>query len=192
MCTQSQSSTNSIIFSMLILRIVLSLKLMPFARGHGHGSLPIAAGSGPGSKPGGAARLQHQAQLDNVSMILFPKAQEELADWIPDFLDDTGLGCCAPDFRLLPEHLAVSPAQVLRIIVLYMCDPKLIRPELLLAPLILHPLHFKAFIDVFSQALAAYYLHFELEALLTCITRHGYAGNKAAGSSPVSPQLRTG
>ena len=49
-----------------------------------------------------------------VSKILFPEAQEGLADWIPDFLDDAGLDCCVPDFELLPEHLAVSPAQVPR------------------------------------------------------------------------------
>ena len=98
---------------------------MPFARGQGQGSLPTGSGSAPGSKPGGAATLQHQAQLDRVSKILFPEAQEGLADWIPDFLDDAGLDCCVPDFELLPEHLAVSPAQVPQT-VLAVCVLKLI------------------------------------------------------------------
>ena len=93
---------------MLILCTVSSLNSMLFARGQGQGSQP----SGTSSKPGGAATLQHQAQLDRVSKILLPEAQEGLADWIPDFLDDAGLDCCVPDFELLPEHLAVSPAQV--------------------------------------------------------------------------------
>ena len=121
---------------------------MPYAREMG--SLPAGSGSAPGSKPGGAARLQRQAQLDQVSRILFPEAQEDLADWIPDFLDDTGLDCCVPDLELLPEHLAVPPAQVpLVIFVTYalqsMCDqtPAPSPP--------LHPQHLRAYVDVSSR-----------------------------------------
>ena len=131
---------------------------MPCARGQGQAT---GTGSAPGSRPAGASRLQCQAQLDQVSRILFPEAQEGLTDWIPDTLGDTGLGCCMPDFELLPEPLALSPAQVpLAIMVTYAfhssCDSSLCGP----APLPpLHPQHLRSYVDAFSRSPSALLAH---------------------------------